>query len=333
MLAAIVASNFERFDLGFGGCGHSTNLDDNHSQLIDATSPAYQQLMLSEAPRYVTMASTNYQQAQQQQQQQQRQSQRPAITISGQQPLYANQQLDGSEMSYLGQTLIPSGYPIPQQQGQQRAVYQPSPSSGYNTIGFDNRQLQAWPQHQHSTSPAGDVSQRQFFEEYQQHQALQAGSRSSLSSSRASMDMSVQQHNHIVYNQISPTQQSPNSEYMLGLQPQHHHHHSMPTQSPNAHTSDYNSESSSREREPGGAPNMVGLEGMPEPAPRPKGPKLKFTRADDALLVELKEGKNLTWKQIADFFPGRSSGTLQVRYCTKLKAKTTVWTDEMVSTT
>jgi hypothetical protein len=39
----------------------------------------------------------------------------------------------------------------------------------------------------------------------------------------------------------------------------------------------------------------------------------------------------LTWKQIADFFPGRSSGTLQVRYCTKLKAKTTVWTDEMVS--
>lgn len=70
---------------------------------------------------------------------------------------------------------------------------------------------------------------------------------------------------------------------------------------------------------------------MPEPAPRPKGPKLKFTPEDDALLVELKETKNLTWKQIADFFPGRSSGTLQVRYCTKLKAKTTVWTDDMVS--
>lgn len=69
---------------------------------------------------------------------------------------------------------------------------------------------------------------------------------------------------------------------------------------------------------------------MPAPAPRPKGPKLKFTAEDDALLVELKETKNLTWKQIADFFPGRSSGTLQVRYCTKLKAKTTVWTDEMV---
>jgi hypothetical protein len=70
---------------------------------------------------------------------------------------------------------------------------------------------------------------------------------------------------------------------------------------------------------------------MPQPAPRPRGPKLKFTPEDDQLLVDLKEKKNLTWKQIADFFPGRSSGTLQVRYCTKLKAKTTVWTDEMVS--
>jgi len=76
---------------------------------------------------------------------------------------------------------------------------------------------------------------------------------------------------------------------------------------------------------------VVGREGMPEPAPRPKGPKLKFTREDDALLIQLKETKNnLTWKQIAEFFPGRSSGTLQVRYCTKLKAKTTAWSDDMV---
>lgn len=69
---------------------------------------------------------------------------------------------------------------------------------------------------------------------------------------------------------------------------------------------------------------------MPEPAPRPRGPKLKFSPDEDALLVELKEHKNLTWKQIADFFPGRTSGTLQVRYCTKLKAKDVVWTDETV---
>ncbi|KAK0637367.1 hypothetical protein B0T17DRAFT_588243 [Bombardia bombarda] len=62
--------------------------------------------------------------------------------------------------------------------------------------------------------------------------------------------------------------------------------------------------------------------------PRPRGPKLKFTPEDDQLLIDLKENKSLTWKQIADFFPGRSSGTLQVRYCTKLKAKTTQWTDE-----
>jgi hypothetical protein len=81
----------------------------------------------------------------------------------------------------------------------------------------------------------------------------------------------------------------------------------------------------------GGAPSVVGHPGMPEPALRPRGPKLKFTPEDDQKLVDLKENKNLTWKQIAEFFPGRSSGTLQVRYCTKLKAKTTQWTDETVS--
>lgn len=75
---------------------------------------------------------------------------------------------------------------------------------------------------------------------------------------------------------------------------------------------------------------MVGQAGMPPPAPRPRGPKLKFTTEDDQLLIDLKENKSLTWKQIADFFPGRTSGTLQVRYCTKLKAKTTQWTDETV---
>ncbi|EHL02533.1 putative transcriptional activator Myb [Glarea lozoyensis 74030] len=80
----------------------------------------------------------------------------------------------------------------------------------------------------------------------------------------------------------------------------------------------------------GGAPSVVGHPGMPEPALRPRGPKLKFTPEDDQKLVDLKENKNLTWKQIAEFFPGRSSGTLQVRYCTKLKAKTTQWTDETI---
>ena len=76
---------------------------------------------------------------------------------------------------------------------------------------------------------------------------------------------------------------------------------------------------------------LPGAPGMPQAMPRPRGPKLKFTPEDDALLVNLKEERGLTWKQIAEFFPGRTSGTLQVRYCTKLKAKTHQWTDEMVS--
>jgi hypothetical protein len=110
-----------------------------------------------------------------------------------------------------------------------------------------------------------------------------------------------------------------------------HHHHRLPNQPlpSKFHRTGYGEEFYVADDH--GPPSVVGQPGMPEPAAKPKGPKLKFTPEDDALLVELKETKNLTWKQIADFFPGRSSGTLQVRYCTKLKAKTMVWTDNMVS--
>jgi Myb-like DNA-binding domain len=80
-----------------------------------------------------------------------------------------------------------------------------------------------------------------------------------------------------------------------------------------------------------GTTSAVGQEGMPESASRPRGPKHKFSAQEDELLVDLKENKNLTWKQIADSFPTRTSGTLQVRYCTKLKAKTVTWTEETVS--
>lgn len=110
--------------------------------------------------------------------------------------------------------------------------------------------------------------------------------------------------------------------------PQNHHHHGLPPHArlqTGGHGLGPNSPPSS------GPPSVVGQPGMPEPAPRPRGPKLKFTPEEDSLLLDLKEDKNLTWKQIADFFPGRTSGTLQVRYCTKLKAKDVVWTDEMVS--
>lgn len=106
--------------------------------------------------------------------------------------------------------------------------------------------------------------------------------------------------------------------------PPTHHHHRLPDMGPPAKMMRRDGDGG------GGAPSMVGQAGMPAPAPKPRGPKLKFTPEDDQLLIDLKENKSLTWKQIADFFPGRSSGTLQVRYCTKLKAKTTQWTDETV---
>ncbi|KAH7038073.1 uncharacterized protein B0I36DRAFT_346099 [Microdochium trichocladiopsis] len=111
-----------------------------------------------------------------------------------------------------------------------------------------------------------------------------------------------------------------------------HHHHRLPDQPPAKmmrHDDGGMGTSTGGGTGNGGAPSVVGQAGMPEPAPRPRGPKLKFTPEDDQLLIDLKENKNLTWKQIADFFPGRSSGTLQVRYCTKLKAKATQWNDEM----
>lgn len=113
-------------------------------------------------------------------------------------------------------------------------------------------------------------------------------------------------------------------------QPLLEHHHHLPESSQPFKQARYGEEHESPSM-PLGAPSVVGQPGMPQPAPKPRGPKLKFAPEDDALLVDLKENKSLTWKQIAEFFPGRSSGTLQVRYCTKLKAKTTQWTDETVS--
>ncbi|KAK5700180.1 hypothetical protein LTR17_023148 [Elasticomyces elasticus] len=125
-----------------------------------------------------------------------------------------------------------------------------------------------------------------------------------------------------------PQQKCPQQSLQV-VPSQTHHHHRLPNQRSLAE--------SRRTGEPlpetdhYGPPNMVGQAGMPAPAPEPKDSKHKFTIEDDALLVELKKTKNLAWKQISNFLPGRSSGTLQVRYCTKLKAKTTVWTDDMVS--
>lgn len=112
--------------------------------------------------------------------------------------------------------------------------------------------------------------------------------------------------------------------------PQAFHSHALPNQGPRGAKIPRLGEGPDPSMMSQGAPSVVGTAGMPMPAERPRGPKLKFTPEDDQLLVDLKENKALTWKQIAEFFPGRSSGTLQVRYCTKLKAKTTQWTDETV---
>nr|OQO28663.1 hypothetical protein B0A51_04774 [Rachicladosporium sp. CCFEE 5018] len=78
-----------------------------------------------------------------------------------------------------------------------------------------------------------------------------------------------------------------------------HHHHCIPNQPPPAKSQ--RTGEASLEADEHGPPSMVGQEGMPAPAPKPKDPKLKFTAEDDALLVELKTTKNLTWKQISDF--------------------------------
>ena len=43
----------------------------------------------------------------------------------------------------------------------------------------------------------------------------------------------------------------------------------------------------------------------------------RFSSLEDDLLLTLK-GEGLSWDEISDYFPNRSKGTLQVRYCTKL---------------
>jgi hypothetical protein len=59
----------------------------------------------------------------------------------------------------------------------------------------------------------------------------------------------------------------------------------------------------------------------PRPALRPQSKRPPFTPAEDARLVNMKESQGLSWKQIVCAFPGRSVGTLQVHYSTKLKTR------------
>jgi len=61
----------------------------------------------------------------------------------------------------------------------------------------------------------------------------------------------------------------------------------------------------------------------PEPTSlQPK--RSRFTAQEDAQLINLKETKGLSWKEIEPMFSNRSIGTLRVHHSTKLKATTTM---------
>lgn len=82
---------------------------------------------------------------------------------------------------------------------------------------------------------------------------------------------------------ISPVH-SPSGQAMA------HHHHRLPNQPPPSkfHRTGYGEEFYAADDH--GPPSVVGQPGMPDPAAKPKGPKLKFTPEDDGLLVELVVG-------------------------------------------
>jgi hypothetical protein len=86
--------------------------------------------------------------------------------------------------------------------------------------------------------------------------------------------------------------------------------------------------------------SVLGMDGMPDPRPLCEF-KQKFTVEDDEILRQLKhdckdpyrlgsKDDGLTWRQIAEFFPGRAPGTLQVHYCKEVSAKGPQWDAELV---
>lgn len=111
--------------------------------------------------------------------------------------------------------------------------------------------------------------------------------------------------------------------------PQQHHHHHLPPQA-TMQSSQRNGVNTRSSTFASSQQSLVGIPGMPSPRPPLPHKRKQFTTDDDSLLVDLKENRRLTWKQIEDFFPGRKSGTLQVRYCTRLRKKNVVWTDELL---
>lgn len=210
-----------------------------------------------------------------------------------------------------------------------------SSTSPYGSV-YDDQTMMDYPRMMHENmrrSYQGEFIP-QNLADFHDHNARHAGTMYQLSP----LDMSHNQSNHLegsstayqypVHGSSPQGSRASLSPASQQIQQSHLHHHHLPPQRSQQAVNGWDEISSPEETV---VSSVVGQPGMPDPAARPKGPKLKFTAEDDALLIELKETKNLTWKQIADFFPGRSSGTLQVRYCTKLKAKTTTWTEEAVS--
>jgi hypothetical protein len=65
-------------------------------------------------------------------------------------------------------------------------------------------------------------------------------------------------------------------------------------------------------------------------APPSRSKRTPFTSKENAMLVDLKENKGWSWKQIEPKFPKRTLNSLQVHYCTKLKGKVLTEGDESV---
>ncbi|TKA24037.1 hypothetical protein B0A50_06928 [Salinomyces thailandicus] len=67
--------------------------------------------------------------------------------------------------------------------------------------------------------------------------------------------------------------------------------------------------------------NSMPLAAIPHDDAPASGAKVRFTPADNALLVKLKEEDQLTWDEILLHFPGRTKGTMQSHYSSKVKPR------------
>lgn len=322
---AVVARSFHEFSFDFGGSGHENT---SNTIIPPVTSAEYQQILAQ------TFQTSYLQPPQPQPVQDYPQYGSSSILPS---------QISAPEPSYtLAPTLAPSAnldhaqfssMQKPRQLSQVAPTHYSSPYESPQSVVYQ----------QTAPSTRKRSFQEDFEYEYPGTQQLQAQAISRATHSPAEFAIAAQLQPSASSYQYPPSRR-PSTQQSLdnvsthsvtqNQSQQQHHHHRLPNQPPPnkvRRTSVSEGGSVVDDDDDVGPPSVVGQPGMPAAAARPKGPKLKFTPEDDGLLVELKETKNLTWKQIADFFPGRSSGTLQVRYCTKLKAKTTIWTDDMVS--